>query len=322
LAELKAFQIATLNKEQITAGLLPLPFSFVLPIVLPFDECIPYKSKTGLIQNLKLNFYNVYKDGKVGKSPFICILFYSIRAILAELEASQTLANSSFHALHKCAVEHEHKCAIEHVLGYNLSFLSFYELYKCAVEHSLGHGNLYAKIHERFKTSFSSIRAKMAELEPIENLELLYTSNYHEDKEKDKELAANYDAGLFEQILQFCSKDGSTILYNLLILRGQLHERFEHSLDPIRAILAELEAFQILAELEAFQILTLYNEVNVTFSSFCELYKCAIEHVFQLENIINIINVIYSANYSPNYNANYKHFEHTVWAQFERYWLC
>ena len=32
--------------------------------------------------------------------------------------------------------------------------------------------------HKRFKHSFSSIRAKMAELEPIENLELLYTSNY------------------------------------------------------------------------------------------------------------------------------------------------
>jgi hypothetical protein len=38
-------------------------------------------------------------------------------------------------------------------------------------------------------------------------------------------------------------------LYNLLILRGQLHERFEHSLGSIRAILAEIEVFQNLFNL-------------------------------------------------------------------------
>jgi hypothetical protein len=36
---------------------------------------------------------------------------------------------------------------------------------------------------------------------------------------------------------------------NLLILRGQLHERFKHSLDSIRAILAEIEACQNLLKL-------------------------------------------------------------------------
>jgi hypothetical protein len=34
-------------------------------------------------------------------------------------------------------------------------------------------------------------------------------------------------------------------LYNLIISRDQIHERFEHSFSSIRAILAELEAFQI-----------------------------------------------------------------------------
>ncbi len=96
-------------------------------------------------------------------------------------------------------------------------------------------------------------------------------------------------------------------LYNLLISisRGQIHERFEHSLDSIRAILAELEAFQILtpngakyrnkglaAKYDAISFIILADSESLDFSfkdgstnankdlfhsSFHELYKWAVD---------------------------------------------
>jgi hypothetical protein len=49
-------------------------------------------------------------------------------------------------------------CAVEHVFGYNLSYSG-----------SKVHQGQNIQIYERFKTTFSSIRARMAELEPVEN---------------------------------------------------------------------------------------------------------------------------------------------------------
>jgi hypothetical protein len=63
----------------------------------------------------------------------------------------------------------------------------------------------------------------------------------------------------------------------LLILRAQLHERFEHSLGSIRAILAEIEAFKNLFNL--FFVLPFEAKGNTfSFSSFREPDKCAVEH--------------------------------------------
>jgi hypothetical protein len=115
-------------------------------------------------------------------------------------------------------------------------------------------------------------------------------------KEPNKELAAKCDAGSFRELYKCVVEHKCAVFsgYNLSDsghnLSGRnynynynLCKHFEHGFGSIRAVLAELEAFQILAELEAFQILTdkcaFSNGANSLFS-FYELCKCAAEHVF------------------------------------------
>jgi hypothetical protein len=122
--------------------------------------------------------------------------------------------------------------------------------------------------YKRFKHSFSPIRAKTAELEPIEKLELLYNkelflslivakgntfsfSSFHELYK----CAVLAKARSLFFVLPF--EERFPYIYGICTKIVHKYKHFKHSFGSIRAILAELEAF-----------------LNFNFSTFYEPYKC------------------------------------------------
>jgi hypothetical protein len=147
-----------------------------------------------------------------------------------------------------------------------------------------------------FKPSFGSIRAILAEIEAVKilakakflakaNVTFSFTSFYELYKCAVEHV---YSQGYKGYKLPPIYNSNSNCICNK---RVHINKCFKHSFSSIRAILAELEVFQIYEAKAKNKDRELV--VAFSFSSFCELYKCAVEHASANANANAYANELY-----------------------------